>query len=84
MIESRCGILCNTCKWQGETCRGCLNIEKPFWGDTCEVKSCCEGKKLSHCGQCSLFPCETITAFSYDAKEGDEGQRLKQCEKWAL
>ena len=41
-MESRCGILCSKCDWQKtEKCKGCSNIDKPFWG-VCPVKSCCE------------------------------------------
>ena len=53
MIESRCGILCSQCSYREQTgCKGCVNIEKPFWGEGCPVKSCCEAKG-EHCGQCS-------------------------------
>jgi len=52
-MESRCGILCSKCDWQKtEKCKGCSNIDKPFWG-VCPVKSCCEEKKLEHCGECT-------------------------------
>ena len=30
-----------------------------FWG-VCPVKSCCEGKKLKHCGECNEFPCTQL------------------------
>ena len=31
-IESRCGIECTNCTFRLEnTCKGCLNIDKPFW-----------------------------------------------------
>lgn len=34
MIESRCGILCDECEYREKAgCNGCMNIEKPFWGD---------------------------------------------------
>ncbi len=57
IIESRCGILCSECNYRDEVnCKGCVNIAKPFWGDICPVKSCCEEKKLSHCGECKTFP----------------------------
>lgn len=48
MIESRCGLLCSDCSFR-ETmgCKGCVNIDKPFWGDSCPVKSCCEKKDCS-------------------------------------
>lgn len=83
MIESRCGILCGQCAFKESAgCRGCTNITKPFWGESCPVKSCCEGKALAHCGQCPAFPCETLNAFAYDPKQGDDGLRLEQCRKW--
>ena len=49
MIESRCGILCSECKYREEMgCKGCIAINKPFWGDSCPIKNCCEDKKLEH------------------------------------
>ena len=46
MIQSRCGILCEKCHYKEELgCNGCVNINKPFWGESCPVKSCCENKK---------------------------------------
>lgn len=85
MIESRCGILCSKCKYREQTgCSGCTEIEKPFWANenNCPVKSCCEDKKQSHCGDCDNFACEQLTAFAYDEKEGDDGKRLEQCKIW--
>ncbi len=79
MIESRCGILCSECRFT--ECKGCVNIPNPFWGN-CPVKTCCEEKKIMHCGECSEFPCNLLKSFSYDEKEGDDGKRIKQCEKW--
>lgn len=83
MIESRCGLLCGDCAYQAQTgCKGCVNIAKPFWGDSCPVKSCCETKGLAHCGQCESFPCETLNQFAYDEKQGDQGMRIAQCRRW--
>lgn len=81
-IESRCGILCGECEYK-ETmgCKGCVNIENPFWGE-CPVKASCEGKSYEHCGQCGEFPCGLLNSFAYDEKQGDGGKRIKQCEKW--
>jgi hypothetical protein len=84
MIESRCGILCSECGYREKTgCGGCVHIEKPFWGDSCPVKSCCEGKNLEHCGKCGDFPCALINQFAYDKEQGDDGKRIEQCKKWA-
>ena len=83
MVESRCGILCKKCEYKEKTgCRGCVNIEKPFWGGNCPVKSCCEEKGNIHCGMCSEFPCELLLQYSYDNEQGDSGKRIVQCRCW--
>ena len=83
MIESRCGILCGKCEYKERTgCKGCVHMEKPFWGESCPVKSCCEEKGHAHCGQCPAFPCEVLHQFAYDPKQGDDGLRIEQCRKW--
>lgn len=65
-------------------CGGCVNISKPFWGDKCDIKSCCEQKKIDNCGECTEFPCELLKSFSYDKEQGDDGKRIEQCKKWCL
>ena len=83
MIESRCGILCNECKYKDEVgCKGCTNIDKPFWGDSCDVKTCCEARGFAYCGQCPDFPCETLKSMSYADEEGDNGKRIETCRIW--
>lgn len=84
MTESRCGILCEKCSYK-ETmgCKGCINIQKPFWGESCPVKACCESKNNKHCGLCAEFPCRLLNKFSYDENQGDDGLRIKQCENWS-
>ena len=48
MIESRCGLRCSDCSFrEAMGCKGCVNMEKPFWADSCPVKSCCERKACS-------------------------------------
>lgn len=83
MFESRCGICCDSCTGREEAhCNGCLNMALPFWGQECEVKSCCEGKKLNHCGECGDFPCEIFKNMG--AEQGyDSAPRLRQCRIWA-
>ncbi len=84
MIESRCGILCKECEFaKTVNCKGCVQIKKPFWGEKCPVKDCCETKELEHCGQCIEFPCELAKQFAYDKSQGDNGKRLEQCRCWA-
>lgn len=84
MIASRCGILCGECEFRlTPGCSGCTQIEKPFWGDSCTIKTCCEGKNLEHCGLCGEFPCAALQQFAYDPQRGDNGLRIRQCEAWA-
>ena len=86
MIESRCGILCSECEYKEQTgCKGCLNIDKPFWGEGkgCPVKDCCESKGLLHCGRCTAFPCELLNSFAFDKEQGDDGKRIEQCRLWS-
>ena len=48
MVESRCGICCSECQGKEQVhCKGCVNMERPFWGGECPVKSCCEEKIFS-------------------------------------
>lgn len=83
MIESRCGILCNECHYQEQmNCKGCINITKPFWGESCPLKSCCEKKSLDCCGFCNEFPCALLEQFAYHKEQGDDGMRIEQCKKW--
>ena len=84
MIESRCGIKCHECKYRDEVnCAGCIAIDKPFWGDSCPIKDCCEARKHEHCGQCANFPCALLTQFAYHNSEGDNGARIETCRVWA-
>ena len=58
MAESRCGLLCSACSFREEMgCKGCAEMDKPFWADACPVKSCCEGKNQQHCGGQQIFAC---------------------------
>ena len=84
MVDSRCGIVCNECLYKlRKKCDGCAKIENPYWG-VCDVKNCCESKKLEHCGICADFPREDLKIMSYDdSGEGDNGKRIEQCKKWA-
>ena len=83
MIESRCGIKCNSCEYKDQMgCAGCIHIKKPFWGEACPIKDCVEQKQLTHCGECEAFPCELAKSFAYDEKQGDGGKRLETCRCW--
>lgn len=84
IISSRCGIRCEDCHYLKDgVCSGkCCEISKPFWGEQCPVKSCCESKHLQHCGQCPAFPCDLLKQFAYDPKQGDDGLRIQNCLAW--
>lgn len=83
MIESRCGLLCSECSFREEKgCKGCTEMEKPFWRPSCPIKSCCEEKNQQHCGECGDFPCSVLNTFAYDMEQGDNGVRIEQCKKW--
>ncbi|SHN68498.1 DUF3795 domain-containing protein [Desulfovibrio litoralis] len=85
MVESRCGLVCSECDYREQmNCKGCININKPFWGEVCPVKSCCEQKELAHCGLCNDFPCALLMQFAYDKEQGDNGKRILQCKKWCV
>ena len=81
MIEARCGRLCSNCGYF-EKCGGCVNREKPVWAARCPIKSCCEEKKLKHCGLCNVFPCRKLVKFAKDEDYGDGGLRIGQCRAW--
>lgn len=57
-------------------------MEKPFWGESCPVKSSCEERGKEHCGQCPEFPCDLLKQFAYDEQQGDDGIRIEQCRGW--
>ena len=83
MVQSRCGLLCDECAYREQTgCQGCSQMEKPFWADSCPVKSCCESKEQRHCGECNEFVCSLLHTFAYDEEQGDGGKRLEQCKLW--
>ena len=92
MVESRCGLLCGECAYREQMgcnfrettgCKGCANMDKPFWADSCPVKTCCESKKQNHCGECDSFVCPLLHTFAYDMEQSDNGMRIEQCKKWS-
>lgn len=82
MIESRCGVRCDLCeRKEAVNCKGCVNMDKPFWGGVCQVKSCCEEKKLKFCGECNEFPCEMLSNMGKD-QGFDPSIKIEQCREW--
>lgn len=83
MFQSRCGVCCNECTRKYQVgCRGCLCMDKPFWGGDCQVKTCCEARGLDHCGKCQEFPCDMLANMGKD-QGFDPEPKLRQCRVWA-
>lgn len=84
MFQSRCGVCCDLCERKDAvSCKGCINMDGPFWGGVCEVKSCCESKGLNHCGECGDFPCNVLSNMGVE--EGyDPAVKIEQCRQWVL
>lgn len=83
MYQSRCGVLCDDCERKEQVnCLGCTQMEAPFWGGKCEVKSCCEEKNLPHCGECEVFPCKMQLEMGKEQGYSPE-PRLENLKKWA-
>jgi len=86
MVKSRCGIVCDPVKCKEAfkvDCPGCVAMDKPFWGE-CDVKICCEGRGLEHCGLCDNFPCEVLKSYAYNEQHGNNGEMIEQCKRWAI
>jgi hypothetical protein len=82
MFESRCGVRCSVCERREKgICPGCLIMEKPFWGGTCKVRTCCMQKNIDHCGQCQSFPCTILSEMGKDAGF-DPAVKIAQCRAW--
>jgi hypothetical protein len=84
-IESRCGLYCSKCSHREKTnCPGCVKAKgEMFWGE-CALAKCCVEKELEHCGRCGSCPCDKLNEFSYDKDQGDNGERIRNLEKWNL
>lgn len=83
MVSSRCGVRCDQCtRKESVGCKGCLYMDKPFWGGVCEVKACCEAKELLHCGICSVFPCDMQKNMGVE-QGFDPQPRLDTLREWA-
>lgn len=47
-------------------CEGCLSEVIALQCRDCVLRACAFGKGLTHCAQCSDFPCQQIIAFNND------------------
>lgn len=83
MYESRCGVCCDSCDRKIKvSCSGCIQMDKPFWGGECLVKSCCEKHGLDHCGKCAEFPCNMLSNMGKD-QGFDPMIKIEQLKKWS-
>lgn len=81
---SRCGLNCDSCENRDACgCPGCLELEDGNWAGECDIKKCCEEKRLDHCGLCPKFPCDMLRNTSFDEEDGDGGERLVTLKRWA-
>lgn len=81
-ITTYCGLDCDNCELKKKcNCGGCVSTEgKPFHGE-CEVAKCCISRGRQFCGDCWEYPCKKLKSFSYDSEHGDNGERLKNCDR---
>ena len=53
-LVAYCGLYCGACKsYLKSRCQGCGKNEKASW---CKVRSCCIGKSISSCAECTEYP----------------------------
>lgn len=56
-----CGLDCSQCgSFQNKECNGCHTMNGTSIYGRCEWYHCCKDKKLEHCGQCDIFPCDGL------------------------
>lgn len=84
MQRSRCGLDCESCENRRDCeCPGCAELEEGHWAGDCDIRQCCENRRLAHCGLCPKFPCNMLRNTAFDPDEGDDGERLITLKKWA-
>ncbi|MGN0455047.1 MAG: DUF3795 domain-containing protein [Ruminococcus sp.] len=81
-VESYCGLSCKECALrEANGCQGCAASKgKPYYGE-CKLAQCAISKNRRFCGECGEFPCELLKSYSYDAKNGDNGNRIENCKR---
>ncbi|MCK4498485.1 DUF3795 domain-containing protein [Candidatus Bathyarchaeota archaeon] len=68
-----CGTHCGVCEFYTKKkiphCSGCASENgHPFWGE-CKLFACAKKHSVSHCGDCTDFPCE-LFLNQFDPAEG--------------
>ncbi len=46
-------------------CSGCLSQRRLAFCDSCKIRDCVDGKKISGCHQCVKFPCTRIKEYPF-------------------
>ena len=79
MMTAYCGVDCSVCTdYTGNRCPGCRQTD---WKDPdiCLPVQCCIKKKISSCGECTLFPCKEMKDFYLESESHNRAyQRLLQ------
>jgi hypothetical protein len=77
MSVNYCGLSCECCPTELRSmCRGCRQTGgAPFWG-RCQVASCCQRRRLKHCGECNHFACHQLKHLPSETACNDRGRRL--------
>ena len=67
---------------KGLVCHGCHGDRAAHWSDDCWILHCCvDQQKLTHCSECSAFPCERLVRWS--KTDASYEQALKRLEAMA-
>lgn len=84
-IDTYCGLSCKVCGYREPChCGGCVATGgKPFHG-SCQVADCAIKHNVRFCGECPEIPCEILKRYSFDEKQGDNGERIKNCNRIKL
>jgi len=55
---------------EGYSCLGCRSdvLYVHPGCSQCEIRACAESRNLTHCGQCTEYPCERIKVFQSDGR----------------
>ncbi len=64
MLLAPCGLDCDGCNLEPESCDGCHAESDHLWCSDCGIRVCCKfDRKLSNCSECGDFPCDKVIAF---------------------
>ena len=73
-----CGVDCSACPDYLEgKCPSCRQTD---WqtDDACMPVECCQGKGISCCGECEVFPCEDMREFYNESESHGQAYQLME------